>query len=124
MAEIKKDERREQRIRDEAIVDAHGPEEQAIGWYYYLKGRCQFPFTSTCIANRLTSPLIEGDEVEVVGMAPEEECEHEMFVFIRWKLRNLAVPLAQVEPVSIVDEDTREAIADWHYWVNQGYQLQ
>jgi len=60
MAKIKKDERREQRIRDEAIVDAYGPEEQAIGWYYYLRDRCQFPFAARCIASRATSPLVEG----------------------------------------------------------------
>jgi len=34
---------REYRIRDEAIVDAHGPEEQAMGWYYYLADRVSFP---------------------------------------------------------------------------------
>jgi hypothetical protein len=22
-----------------------------------------------------------------------------------------------------VDEETRQAIEDWHYWVNQGYKL-
>ena len=32
------------------------------------------------------------------------------------------VPLAQLEGVG-VDEETAEAIADWHYWDAQGYQL-
>ena len=27
-----------------AIVDANGPEEQAMGWYYYLDDRIRFPF--------------------------------------------------------------------------------
>ena len=88
------------------------------------KGQVSVPlYIDVYRSNRPTSPLIERDEVKVVGMAPEEECEHEMFVFIRWKPRNLAVPLAQVEPFPKVDEDTREAIADWHYWVNRGYLL-
>ena len=32
----KKDKTREERIYMEAIVDAHDPEERAMGWYYYL----------------------------------------------------------------------------------------
>ena len=34
MLRVERDEERENRIHDEAIVDAYGPEEQAIGWYY------------------------------------------------------------------------------------------
>jgi hypothetical protein len=55
-------------------------------------------------------------------MAPDKECEHDMFVSIRWKRRRLAVPLRQLEGVQ-VDEETQQAIEDWHYWVNQGYEL-
>jgi len=60
--------------------------------------------------------------VEVMGMAPEEECEHEMFVFIRWRPQQLAVPLSQLKGIH-VDARTQQAIEDWHYWVNQGHQL-
>jgi Calcium binding len=38
-------------------------------------------------------------------MAPDEECQHEMFVLIGWERRALAVPLAQLEGVA-VDEQT------------------
>src|SRR5919108_4211730 len=85
-------------------------------------GRLHFPFAARCTAERSISPLRVGDEVEVVGMAPEEECQHEMFVLIRWERRSLAVPLAQLEGVA-VDEQTRQAIEDWQYWVAQGYEL-
>ena len=119
----KKDEGREERLRDEIIVDAYGPEEQAMGWYYYLDEQCGFPFTATCIGYRPISPLLEGDEIDILGMAPEDECQHEMFVFTRWKPKNLAIPLSQIRPISPTDEETKEAVADWHYWVKQGYQL-
>ena len=33
---------RENRIHNEAIVDAR-PEEQAMSWYYYLEGKDHFP---------------------------------------------------------------------------------
>lgn len=117
-----KDEEREERIHMEIIVDAYGPEEQAMGWYYYLADNMQFPFSARCIAPRTTSPLEPGDKVKVVGMAPEEECEHEMFVLIQRKSRPLAVPLMQLEGIK-VDEETQQAIEDWQYWVNQGYEL-
>jgi hypothetical protein len=61
--------------------------------------------------------------VEILGMAPEEECEHEMFVEVRWERRNLAVPLMQVRPIEEIDEETQEAVADWQYWVARGYEL-
>ena len=59
----------------EIVVDAYGPEEQALGWYAYLDDVLQFPFLRRCVAERATSPLQIGDEVEVVGMPPEEVCD-------------------------------------------------
>jgi hypothetical protein len=126
MPQRPRDDEREQRIHNEIIVDAYGPEEQAIGWYGYLEGTLQFPFLTRCVAERAISPLRVGDEVEVVGMAPEEECAHEMFVETPWEYqRTLAVPLAQLEtlPIEAVDEGTRQAVEDWHYWVDRGYEL-
>jgi hypothetical protein len=120
MSKAKKNAERERRIEMEIVVDAHDAEEQAMGWYYYLEEKLQFPFTATCVAERATSPLHKGDEVEILGLAPEDECQHEMFVMMRWERRGLGVPLSWVKPIREVDEDTREAVADWHYWVAQG----
>ena len=64
-----------------------------------------------------------GDKIEILRMAPERECEHEMFVETSFDNRMLAIPLSQVKPVNQTDEETMEAIADWHYWVSRGYQL-
>src|SRR4051812_29466826 len=103
------DEEREERITMEIIVDANGPEEQAMGRYYYLEDKLGFPFLARSVAQRAISPLRVGDEVEIVGMAPEEECEHEMFVLTRWERGTLAIPLSRLEGVA-VDDETREAI--------------
>ena len=51
MAKARRNHGREIRIHDEIIVDAHGPEEQAMGWYYYLEEKLQFPFQAQCIAS-------------------------------------------------------------------------
>ncbi len=104
----------------EIVVDAYGAEEQAIGWYYYLEDTIMFPFTARCVAKRPISPLKVGDEVDIYGMAPENECKHEMFVMTPWDRNGLAVPLMQIKLVH-GDEQTEEAVKDWHYWINRGY---
>ena len=114
---------REERIEMEIIVDAYGPEEQAMGWYYYLEETLRFPFTVVCSAKRAISPLQIQDEVDVIRMAPEEECEKEMFVMIRWEKGGLAVPLSQLTAINSTDEQTKQAVEDWHYWVQMGYQF-
>jgi len=60
--------------------------------------------------------------VIVLSMADEEDYECEMFVKLEWMSRSLVVPLAQLVAID-VDEETEEAIGDWHYWVKRGYQL-
>ncbi len=123
MARAKKDPKREERIRMEIVVDAHDSEEVASSWYYHLDDTLRFPFTANCIAERAISPLRKGDEVEVLEIGPGDECAHEMFVGIRWERRSLAVPLSQLEPIDETDEETTEAVADWHYWRAQGYEF-
>jgi len=117
-----KDDMREERIIMEAIVDAYGPEERAMGWYYYLDNKLKFPFKARCRLVRPISILKVGEEVEVLGMAPEEECDSEMFVWVTRAGDRIAVPLAQLRPLS-KDRDTQEGVGDWLYWVDCGYEM-
>ena len=119
---IARDEVREERIANEALVDTYGPEEQAMGWYCYLEDRLALPFLARCIQKRRISPLEIGEVIEVTGMASQEDCMSDMIVIVAWQNRELGVPLAQLEPVN-VDADTAEAIGDWHYWVARGHEL-
>lgn len=119
---MKQNEAREHRIAMEAVVDAYDEIERAMGWYYYLEEKLTVPFKARCTAKQAISPLKIGEEVDVLAMAPEEECESEMFVTIDYGSDSLAVPLAQLECLS-TNEETLEAVSDWHYWVAQGYQF-
>jgi hypothetical protein len=121
MKRPQRDPEREDRIHNEAIVDA-SPNEQAMSWYYYLEGKIRFPFQARCIAAKDVSPLRKGETTEVARMAAEDVCEHDMLVQIHWQGRKIAVPLSQL---AVIDPDTstKEAIGDWHYWVAQGYCL-
>jgi hypothetical protein len=120
MAKPKRDPVREERIHEEIIVDAYGPEEQAMGWYYYLEDKIHFPFQAKCIVSRATSPLRKGESVEVRALAPEDICSGDMLVRIQWQGHTMAISLSQLSAID-PDEVTREAIKDWHYWVAQGY---
>ena len=108
----------------EIIVDCYNEDERAMGWYCYLQDKLTFPFLAGCIAKRATSPLKVGDEVDVLGMAPEEECEREMFVVMRWEREGLAVPLSQLEVIHAIDDgETEQAVEDWRYWSRKGYRF-
>jgi len=120
MKDFEKNAEREERIDYEIVVDAYDAYERAAGWYCYLENQLTFPFKAKVIRKSGISPLKEGEEVSVLGMADQDECEDNMFVQIEWDGRKFGVPLEQLEPVN-VDEDTAEAVEDWHYWVNRGY---
>jgi hypothetical protein len=67
------------------------------------------------------SPLRKGKEVDAVGLAPADECESEMFITVPWEKRALAVPLALLAPIR-AEQTTQQAVSDWHYWIEQGYE--
>jgi len=92
-----------------------------MSWYYYLESKIRFPFHAKCLAAKVVSPLRKGESVEVVRMAPDDVCEHNMLITIRWQGRNAAVRLSRLTAID-PDESTAEAIGDWH-WVAKGYCL-
>ena len=122
MAKQKENTECEDRIKLEILVDCYGPEEHAMGWYSYLEEIILFPCVVECSAWRAISPLQVGDEVELLGIAPENECQREMFAMIPWGKRELAVPLSQLKPVHGTAETT-EALEDWIYWDERGYEF-
>ncbi|MCA0454303.1 MAG: calcium-binding protein [Chloroflexi bacterium] len=69
---IEHNEERERRIQDEAIVDAYGSEEQALGWYYDLEERIIFPFKARCLYSHKTSLLgVLGDSYSPLPLADD-----------------------------------------------------
>lgn len=47
---------RDARIINEIIVDAYGPGERAMGWYYYLEDKLLVPFKARCTTERPIHP--------------------------------------------------------------------
>ena len=93
-----------------------------MGWYNYLDNKLDFPFHAKCIHPRAISPLKKGETVEVLSLAPEDDCMREMIVLARWQGRKLGLPLSQLEPLK-AKSAARQAIQDWRYWVEMGYEL-
>jgi hypothetical protein len=106
----------------EVVVDAYDAAERAMGWYAYLQDQLECPFMARCIERRAISPLLVGDEVEVVSLAPAGKCAREIFVMIRWEHGGLGVPLSQLAAAH-ADPDTEVAVGDWQYWVRRGNQF-
>lgn len=66
MKRPKRDPVRDDRIHNEVIADANGPEEQVMGWHCYLDDKIRFPLQAKCIAVKIVSPLRKGETVEVL----------------------------------------------------------
>jgi Calcium binding len=113
---------REQRIADEILVDACGLDEVASAWYCYLEGKLKFPFVARCADVRTISPLRLGEQIEVLGLAIEDECAREAFVLVAFAGRRLGVPLSQLEVVR-GSRETHEAVDDWRCWMALGQEL-
>ncbi|MBD2072170.1 calcium-binding protein [Leptolyngbya sp. FACHB-671] len=123
MSTVERDNEREHRIEMEIVVDAYSSEEQAMGWYCYLEDALGFPFEAKWLTGGHQSPS-QSEKVSVVGMASEEECSTEMYVEVLYQdgesEDTFTARLYDIEPLA-ANEQTQEAIADWHYWVNRGY---
>jgi hypothetical protein len=121
MSSVEHDESREHRIEMEIIVDAYTEEEQAMGWYYYLDDKLNFPFKAQWINRKGQS-----EEVEVQEMSSEDDCGKDMFVEVLYREGEaedvFSVSLYEIEAID-ADPKTQEAIADWHYWVERGNKL-
>ena len=114
---IPKDPEREERISMQIVVDAYNEIDRAMGWYYYLEDWMNIPFPA----------LWRNDKVEVIGMASEEECETEMIVEIRYRDGDeediIPIRLQDIQLLDEVDEPTKRAVEDWHYWIDRGYEF-
>jgi hypothetical protein len=76
------------------VVDAYGPEEQAMGWYYYLEDKIRSPFgPGASFPKWYQRSEKKGETVKVRS---EEACSSDMLVVIRWQSRDMAVPLSQL----------------------------
>ncbi|QLE56686.1 calcium-binding protein [Nostoc sp. TCL26-01] len=126
MPSVERDETREQRIETEIIVDADDKEDRAMGWYYYLEETLNFPFFAKWKKKSRKSATVGEKEVQVLGMASDDECLKDMYVevaLIGGKDEDVySVKLSEIEAID-VDEETQEAIADWLYWLARGYKF-
>jgi hypothetical protein len=116
----KNDPVRENRIDMEIVVDAYDSYERLTGWVCSIEDTVNNNVRCRCYKTRSMSPLVVGEEVDVLSIAPFDDCESEMFVVVKWNNRKLAVPLEQLEPIS-GDPKAIEIIEDWLYWCLMEY---
>jgi hypothetical protein len=127
MPSVELDEIRERRIKEEIIADAEDKEDRAMGWYDYLDDTLNFPFLAKWTKKgRKPSTTPQTKEVEVLGMAPDEDCFRDMYVEVVYPNGKdedvFTAKLSDIEPIE-TDSETLEALADWQYWLNRGYKF-
>ena len=111
---------REDRIRNQIIVDAYNSDEVMMSWLVHLEDALACPFEAECIEQRKISPLRKGEKVTVLELlADEEDVSGNFFVRIEWGGRKMGVPLTQLKPLH-TDKETKQAIEDWQYWWARG----
>ncbi len=99
----------EDRISMEIIVDCYEPEEVAMGWYYYLESKLNFPF--------IAASTVGKSELTIIGLADEEDCLSHMYVLVDLNGDDeFLFPLENIAPINATAEES-QAIADWKYWV-------
>lgn len=64
MSEVKQDHVREERIDMEVVVDCYDDQERAMGWYYYLQDKINFPFKAKWVSRQKP----KGRDVTVLEM--------------------------------------------------------
>jgi hypothetical protein len=79
-------------------------------------------FEMVKIKEIVISPLQKNEKITVLKMADMDSCGNNMFVIVEWQNRQFGVPLEQILPINS-DEETLEAVKDWQYWVERGYQF-
>lgn len=125
MSDVETNETREERIKNEILVDAEDKEDRAMGWYYYLDDCLNFPFNAKWAKKGRKGTAPEKD-VEVLGMATEEECLRDMLVeVVEVGGKEEDVDVARLNDLKVLDadEETQEALDDWYYWVAKGYKF-
>jgi len=126
MPNVEPDENREHRIKTEIIIDAEDKEERAMGWYEYLDDTLNVPFLARWTKKGRKSTSVEEKQVEVLGMAPDDECLKDMFVEVVYPDgKDEDVFSAKLSEIVAIDADseTQEALADWQYWLARGYKF-
>jgi len=105
----------------EVVVDAYDETERAMGWYYYLEDRLDFPFPAKWLTGNGND-----EKVRVVGMPSEDDCMEDMLVEVAYQEDGIedvfTLSLREIQPLT-EDAATQEAITDWHYWLARGYEF-
>ncbi len=109
-----KDPIRQNRIRNEIIVDAYGDEEINMSWYYYFTDNLEFPFNAVAHLKKRNGRK-ENVDIEVIEVASNTD-EPLKLGFVLTK-QGFIFPIA-VEDLFSVDttEENLEILNDWLYW--------
>lgn len=108
---------REEKIEEEILEGCYNSEMQMRAWHDYLQVALSFPFFATW---KSVKEDIE-DDVKVIDMTNFIYCSQEKDMLVEIVYNNDIQTASLFEMINCdADEKTKEALDDWHYWVNSG----
>jgi Calcium binding len=111
-----KDPERDHRIRNEAIPDAHGEEEVAMSWYYYMAENLAFPIKAK-VKLRLRGGKAEEKAVKIVEIDPKSETSLTLRLGMTEGKSDRVQYISPEDIVSIqTTEENSAFLNDWLYW--------
>jgi hypothetical protein len=109
------DEKREHRIRNEAIPDAFGEEEVAMSWYYYMAENLEFPIKAK-VKLRSRGGKTEEKAVKIVEIDPKSETSLTLRLGITEVKSDRVQYISPEEIVRInTSDENLEVLNDWLY---------
>jgi hypothetical protein len=110
------DEERENRIKDQVIVDCHHESEEMTGWYYYMQDALSFPMKG--LANiPTTSGKTAQKKVKIVKIDPDSESGRPLRIGV---MENGGRVISYISPEYLIrieeSPENMDIINDWLYW--------
>jgi len=107
-------------IEDEIIVDCYDEYEVTMGWFYYFQDNMSFPFKAKISAETGIDNLKIGDTVNVVELMNSSDEMISIYDFkatvgIEYGEHIYDVSLEQIKGIDC-NQKTDEVIEVWHYW--------
>ena len=111
----KDDENRTYRIRTQVTSLGRNAEQKFSAWHLYLKNKLKFPFDGLWKHTFYSDP----EKVIVIELLDLETCQDAYDILV--KVQNQGIvsekPLFSIIEVLTADDNTKEAVEDWHFWI-------
>ena len=115
-----RNEKYEEKLYDEILVDCKDEYEQNMSWFYYVQDELEFPFEASIkLRKRNGGEIIK--RVKVLDLSTDDsnfDRNFEIKVDIEFDEYIIETPMSKLEDIE-ANENTIEIIEIWKYWTKR-----